>query len=214
MYLELDPFISTTDLEAVLDETLVDPNALSVKIALDSACTAVRTYLGQNINYVAGDVEVRSGSGRRKLRLRQRPVRSVTSVYIDGDLVTSDQYSVRGGPGVITMINGSWWTPGDDNVSITYSHGWDVGTDTAYSVPADIRLVALNMARRVFLDVGADLLAGAIVSETIGDYAYELSDAAVQAATGTYQLSEAERYMLDPWRVELVGDTPTQYQIR
>ncbi len=209
-YLELDPFISTADLDAILDDT-VDPSALATKIALDSACTAVRTYLGQNVNYVANDVEVRSGNGRRKMRLRQRPVRSIASIYIDGVLVPSTEYSVRSDPAVVTMLN-SWWDPGDDNVTVTYSHGWDVGTDTDLSVPADIRIVTLNMARRVFLDVGADLLAGAIVSETIGDYAYELSDAAVQAATGTYQLSEAERYMLDPWRVELVGDTPTQWQ--
>jgi len=210
---DFDPFISTTDLEAILDVTLADPNALSVKIALDSACTAVRTYIGQDINLVEDDVEVRSGSGRRKLRLRQRPVREVSAVYIDDELVPAEDYKVRGTPGVVTMINGSWWTPGDDNVEITYTHGWDLTEESDMSVPSDIRIVALNMARRVWLDIGSEL-SGAIVSETIGDYAYELSDASVQASAAAAQLSTAEQYMLDPWRVELVGDTPTQYSIR
>jgi len=208
---DFDPFISTLDLEAIIDDTLPDPSALIVKIALDSACTAVRTYIGQDINYVANDLEVRSGSGRRKLRLRQRPVRSIASIYIDDVLVDSDEYTVRGTPGVVTMKN-TWWDPGDDNVEITYSHGWDLAEASDMSVPSDIRIVALSIARRIWADTGSEL-AGAIVSETIGDYAYELSDASVQASATSAQLTEAEKYMLDPWRVELVGDTPTQWQV-
>ena len=210
---DLDPFISTTDLEALLGDPLPDPTALIVKIALDAACHRVRTYLGQDVNLVIGDVEVHSGSGRRKLRLRQRPVRSVTSVVIDDVVQDAALYSVRGA--VISFRDADVWWYGNDNIEVTYSHGWDIDETpdapfaTVERVPADIRLVTLLMARRVYENVGTDVNAGAVIRETIGDYSYELSDSATTAVTSAVELLEAEMYVLDRYRIDLVGDTPT-----
>lgn len=206
---EQDPFISVADLEAGIGAAIADPNALDVKIALDSACQAVRTYLGQTINKVTDDVEIHSGRYGKKIRLRQRPVRSVTEVKIDGTVIAATNYSVRSH--IVTLIDGSLWGKGNDNVSIKYTHGYDIGEPSDDNVPADIRFVALSIAKRVWNDLGADAASGAIVSETIGDYSYTLSEAALATVTSASALSGGEQAALDPYRIELVGDTPTQY---
>ena len=199
----MDPFISTVDLEAMLDTTFAVPTPLPVKIALDSACQRVRTYLGQTINLVEDDVEVHSGTGRRKLRLRERPVRAVTLVTIDD--VETTNYTRR--DAVLTLKNSDVWTYGNDNIEVTYDHGYDLVEPSDNNVPADIRLVALILARRVYESLGS--VTGTVVQETIGDYSYQLSDNAEAAVSSAAELLEAEKYALDRYRIDLVGDSPT-----
>jgi hypothetical protein len=205
----LIPFISEDDLEAAMG---VPPAAtLITQIALDAACQAVRTYLGQDINLVENDVEIHSGSGRRKLRLRERPVRSISSVLVGTTQTVATAYSLVGD--TITLLDSAWWESGDDNVSVTYTHGYDLSEapdpDDTIRVPADIRLVALSIARRVYTSVGTDLAsAGGVISETMGDYSYTLASDAVVKTAGA--LTETEKSALSPYRIELVGSTPTQ----
>ena len=209
---EFIPYISPDDLEALLGADLVNPTAPIVAITLDTACTAVRTYLGQDINLVENDVEFHSGTGRRKLRLRERPVRSVTKIeYVpSGNVVPASSYSVR--DAVISFYENTW-EYGNDNIKVTYTHGWDVEEPTTFPVPADIRFVTMSLARRLYTDVGEQSAAttGGIIAETIGDYSYQLSDAAAQAAAATSmaQITLGERFILNKYRVELVGDSPT-----
>lgn len=206
---KMDPFISVDDLEAMLAEDLADPNALVVKIALDAACQTVRTYLGQDVNFVEDDVEIHSGSGRRKMRLRQRPVREVTEILVDDVALDLSTVSIRGA--IITFRDMDIWNPGNDNIEVTYSHGWDIDEPTDFPVPADIRLVALLLSRRVFDAQGSGSSnTGGIISETIGDYSYTLSEEAAAAALSASELLDAEKSVLDRYRIELVGDTPTQ----
>ena len=203
------PFISPTDLEALLGQALANPTALIVAISLDSACESVRTYLGQVVNKITDDVEIHSGSIRKKLRLRQRPVRSVAEVKVDDVVLDATTYKVRGH--VITLPDDTW-ASGNDNVAVKYTHGWDVAEPTSFPVPADIRLVALLIARRVYQAVGYTQTgsAGTIIKESIGEYSYELSDAAGASVSSAAQLAEAETMILDRYRITLVGDTPTQ----
>ncbi len=209
---DLEPFISTADLEAWLGES-VDPSALATKIALDVPCHVIRSYLGQDINLVLDDVEIHSGSARKKLRLRERPVREVTRIVMDGEDVDMSTVSVRGH--ILTFTDGSVWWNGNDNIAVTYSHGYDIDETPEAGweverVPADIRIVALSVARRLYNDAGADITAGAIIEEKIGEYSYKLSDAALSSLTSPSQLVEGELTLLDPYKIELVGDTPTQ----
>jgi hypothetical protein len=205
---ELIPFISPDDLEAMMGEPFANPTDLMIAIALDASCQTIRTYLGQDINLVEDDVEIHSGSGRRKMRLRQRPVRAVTQIKVDGTVVPLTSISVRGA--ILTWKDLDWWTPGNDNIEVTYDHGWDVEEPTDMPVPADIRLVALLLSRRAFESSGAGgAAAGAIVSETIGDYSYTLSEEAAASALSAAELLDAEKSVLDRYRIELVGDTPT-----
>lgn len=204
---EQDPFISVADLEAWLEETILFPNGLAVKITLDSACQKVRTYIGQTINLVQNDVEVHSGSGRMKLRLRERPVRSVSEVKIDDKVMDPAGYNVRGA--IITFTDMDYWWKGDDNIRVTYTHGYDLGEPSDNNVPADIRLVALLLAARIWQYIGVPIAVGGLSGETIGDYSYTLDTAG--STSSAIELYEAEKYCLDKYRIDLVGDTPTQW---
>lgn len=201
----MDAFISSTDLAAVLGVS-VDPTALITKIALDASCTAVRSYLDQDVNLVEDDVEVRDGTGRRRMRLRQRPVREVTTVVVDGTELAPTAYSVN--KSKLTLLNGDFFWHGLDNVVVTYTHGWDIEeSSVGERVPADIRLVALLTAKRVYKTVGQSAIGTVKQSEQIGDYAYTLGELPedVQekiAASGT--LLTAEEAVLDRYAVRLV----------
>lgn len=204
----MDPFISVEDLEALLDYTFPDPNALIVRIALDSACEAVRSYLGQDINKVVNDVEYHSGHGwiHDRVRLRQRPVISVASVYDSDVLLDPANYNAR--DSFIVLTDGSYFTAGNDNIVVTYTHGYEVpAVSDSATVPADIRLVALSSARRVWVARGKyDVFNRR--AENIGDYRYE-TDAGGAAAVGHIAASAAEllspeKDVLDKYRIGLV----------
>jgi hypothetical protein len=191
----VEPFISTDDLNAVLGQT-VTPTDLIVSIALDSACESVRSYLGQTINLVTGDVTELDGNGRLAIRLPQRPVRALTSVFVDDMEVVADDYSLRGA--LLRRKDGGGFTVGFGNVIVTYDHGYDiVELPSDFAVPADIRLVALLAARRVYTTVGT--AAGAIQSETMGSYSYTLSTTVI--ASTAAELLKPETDVLDRYRI-------------
>ena len=206
-YKDLIPFVSSDDLAAFLGAT-VDGAALKTKIALDSACDAVRSYLDQDINFVADDVEYHSGHGymHDRIRLRQRPIVSVASVYVDyyTTLVPTTAYHVR--DSFIVLLDMSYFAAGNDNIKVTYDHGWVVPpTSQTAAVPADIRLVALSAARRVYSGVGTGD-AASFGGETIGDYSYTNPGGATNTgvATSVAELLVAERDVLERYRIGLV----------
>ncbi len=202
-YKDLIPFVSSDDLAGFMGVT-VDPSALKTKIALDSACDAVRSYLDQDINFVSADVEYHSGHGYQhdRIRLRQRPVVAVTSIYVDTNwttLVPTDVYHLR--DSFIVILDMSWFATGNDNIKVTYDHGWVCPpTSQSAAVPADIRLVALSAARRVYSGVGTADAAG-FGGETIGDYSYTNPGG---AATSVAELLMAEKDVLDRYRIGLI----------
>ena len=203
-YKDLPPFISTDDLSAFMGVT-VDTNDLMTKIAMDSACDAVRSYLDQDINLVTSDVEYHSGHGwlHDRIRLRQRPVVSVASVEDSGVILTAgSNYRVR--DSFIVMIDGGFFYDGNDNVKITYTHGWTVpATSQSQAIPADIRLVALSIARRVWTNEGTQDI-GTIRSEKIGEYSYTTGDGSRgggDIAVSVAQMLRAEKDVLDKYRI-------------
>jgi hypothetical protein len=204
---EYDPFISTDDLEAILGVTLANPNALIVKISLDTACTAVRTYLGQAVNLVEDDIEKRHGNGHLRMRLKQRPVRAVASVTIDDVELTTDRWKLK--DSTIWLTEGDMFWRGILNVEIEYDHGWDL-TDVSgdMGVPADIRFVALESARRVYKSVADSAVpATALQSETIGSYSYTLAALPPEVASAVVaagSLLPGEMDMIYPYRIGLV----------
>jgi hypothetical protein len=205
-YKDLIPFVSSDDLAAFTGLT-INAADLKTKIALDSACDAVRSYLGQDINLVEDDVEWHSGHGymHDRIRLRQRPIVAVTEVRIDvvagstGAVLAAANYNVR--DSFIVRTDASYWLSGNDNIKVTYDHGWTVPpTSQSAAVPADVRLVALSAARRVYSGVGASDAAG-FGGERIGDYEYTNPKG---TATSTAELLMAEMDVLDRYRIGLV----------
>lgn len=194
----MDPFISVDDLNAVTGTT-VDGGSLIVAIALDAACESVRSYMGQTINYVAGDVAELDGNGQKKIRLPQRPVRALTSVVLDDVTLEADDFHLHGA--IIRLKNGGVFTEGFGNVVVTYDHGYNV-LEPDPNVPADIRLVALLSARRVYAAVGVTDV-GEKQSETMGSYSYTNATTAAIVSTAA-ELLPAETDVLDRYTVRKV----------
>jgi hypothetical protein len=196
------PFISIADLEALLGEDVIDTD-LIVAIALDASCEVVRTYLGQTVNLVEDDTAILDGNGRDAIRLPERPVRAVAEVREDAVIVDPTTYIAR--RSLVIRNDGDTWTVGRGNIEVDYDHGWDIGDPFVMSVPADIRLVALSAARRIYVAVGAlSLGAQAIQGETIGAYSYTLAavpESVAEATATAGALLPLEQAVLDPYRV-------------
>jgi hypothetical protein len=196
------PFIGVDDLEAILGVT-VDDTALITSIALDASCQAVRSYLDQTVNFVANDTEIVDGHDTKKIRLKQRPVRRLGAVTLDGQVVDPSLYNLK--DSTIRRVDQIRWPAGYANITVTYDHGYDVIPDTSAGddvlVPADIRLVTLLSARRVYTAVGkVDGVTGVKQSENIGQYSYTLS-AGANAATSAAELIQAEKDVLFHYRI-------------
>lgn len=196
----LPPFISTDDLAALIGAP-VDGADLITDMALDAACTSVRSYLQQEVNYHADATEELDGRGLVTLRLRERPIRSVASVTVDGVALETTDWNLRGN--LLRRIDCGVFTLGIANVVVVYSHGWDISDPVTLPVPADIRLVALIAARRVYSAVGASDSGGTQQSETMGSYSYTSASTAQVASTAA-QLLGPEMAVLDRYRVGLI----------
>lgn len=194
------PFIGTDDLSAITGTT-VSENDLITAIALDVGCQTVRSYIGQTINYVEEDTEELDGTNRLKVRLRERPIRQLISVSVEGTELDPEKYSLR--KSVIRRKDGIAFPWGFDNVEVVYSHGWDAVPDDSAGddvlVPPDLRLVALLSARRVYTAVGT--ISGTPSSESIEGYSYTLTQTAV--AESAAQLFDAEKAVLEHYRIGL-----------
>lgn len=195
----MDPFISTDDLNAITGLT-VDTGSLIVAIALDSACESVRSYLDQTINFVAADTLELDGNNQVTIRLPQRPVRAINSITVDDEVLEIDDWNLKGAR--LRRIDGGVWTLGIANVVVNYDHGYDITElPSDVPVPADIRLVALLAARRVYTAVGTQS-GGAVQSETMGSYSYQLSNSVVVSTAA--ELLPAEKDVLDRYRIGLI----------
>lgn len=203
------PYISEADLEAFLGVSVASDLMLS--IALDSACDAVRSFIGQRINRLNDDVVYLHGSGRDSIRLPERPVREITELQLDGAVVDPGTYPdhdwmVQTNTGMIIRQNDKWRV-GRNNIKVTYSHGWDVVAPFDSVVPADLRMVTLVVARRVYKAVSnSQVPLGALKSEQMGSYEYVLADMPAdvnKAMASAGALTEEEETVL--WKYRVLG---------
>jgi hypothetical protein len=209
-----DHFVGIGDLATFMGVTTADLTTALADLAVSAAESKVRAYTDQQITIVNNDVVYLDGNGRRKLRLPERPVLSVSLVEEgSGDPVwtslDSDAYHLR--DSILIRWDGSVWVPGEANLRVTYSHGYLTGavdsdfSDSDYDVqhvPADLSLATLSLARRMYENIGADEGAGSlggIKQETIGSYSYTLSSA-FETAAGV-ELIQAERNVLDAYKM-------------
>lgn len=200
------PFIGVDDLNAILGIE-VDESLLIVSIALDSACQAVRSEIDQTINFVANDTVFMDGHDTLKIRLKERPVRRLGDVTLDGSIVDPSLYNLK--DATIRRTDGIRWPAGYANITVNYDHGYDVVPDDSSGddvlVPADMRLVALLAARRVYVSVGEiDGVKGVRQSENIGSYSYTLSAGANAAASSAAQLLDPEKDVLAGYAIGVV----------
>lgn len=158
----LAPLATVADLEA-RGVTVAASESGPVAVFLNVASALVRDAAGAPISQLTSTVTL-DGTRASRLRLPGQPVRSVTTVEIDGAPVADWRLS-----------NGSLWRAcgwqsdhGPSEVSVTYVHGFP-------AVPADIVDLVCRLAARalVALRSGSDtagLADRVAVSERIGDY--------------------------------------------
>lgn len=184
------PFISSADLSdylklpaGVIDEGLAT-------IAVDAACQVVRDYVDQPLDGATVTDKYLDGTGTATLILPAFPVASVSSVVLYADrtdtspdtLAVNVDYVEDLERGVLHRIDGDVWTEGRQNVKVTFVASYA-------SVPSSIRLVALQVAARVY-EVGMTKSASvAGVSETYVEGGGSLTDDEREVLRG-YRRSE------------------------
>ena len=125
----------------------------------------IQNYCGHNFISAPYTSEKYNGDGTDTLLLKQYPIITVTSIYIDNTLLSSTCYDdttnkVSGlylNQGKIVLIDGSTFTTGTQNIWITYNAGYA-------TIPADISLIATQMICELYNNPTG------VTSERIGQY--------------------------------------------
>lgn len=170
-------FATVRDYEALTQQTVTPGSTLeaAVQFWLAASCEAIRSYTGQDLDFVAGDVVALDGTGRRGLILPQMPALVVNAVTIDkgltSELVVTDFDLGFGGilrrTGFQDAPPSQWWCPrpvrswplGLKNVTVDYDHGYRL-------IPFELKMIAIQVARsNIAITPG-------FLSETIGGYSY------------------------------------------
>lgn len=181
------PFISSADLSAYLRDDNPDTNLTA--IALDAGCERVRGYCNQDLGTASVVDEWQDGSGTGLLFL---PVMGVTAVptvmtYLDrtdtapATLTLNTHYVLKGKTGVLMRIDGEVFPQGGQNIKVSYDYG-------VATVPADARLVALQVAARIYA-------VGQAVSESVGGIS-------VNYVEGAGNLTRDEKDTIRRYRVD------------
>jgi hypothetical protein len=181
------PLATQADVEARLGRTLT-AGAETTKVAalLADASAAIRSYTGQTITAVAGDVLTVDAPYTGELTLPERPVTAVTSITLDGVALTGWSWD----SGHSVALPGGWSTqssvtyPGRGVLRITYSHGYG-------SVPADVVAVCASMVLRAMQTTAG------VRSETLGDYSVTYAGDGSPGAVG---FTADERMLLNRYR--------------
>jgi len=169
---------TTDDLAAVLQREIDEADA-SALAALDTASGFVEAYLGMPVELVEDDEVILDGSGTRVLLLPGFPVTEVTSVTVDDEALTEDDYAWSR-TGELRSLRGSW--PSTlRSVEVVYSHGFAV-------VPPAIVGIVAAMAGRIY---GAPLT---VRQETMGGYSVTYN------TTGGPAMTAAELMVLDTFK--------------
>lgn len=168
----MEPFATPSELAAFLGRPSFAGDELAqARLILDSVSAAVRETTRQAISFVEDDAVELAGRWEPLLELPERPIRSVSSVSLDGlELVEDTDFVVtadglRRGPlgtawaGDAIGGCGHWGGP-RSVVAVVYSHGLTVD-DPAY---ATAKAVTLGAAARSLGNTGG------IVQEVIGSY--------------------------------------------
>jgi hypothetical protein len=161
--------LATPEALAAMRGVTYDPTDLTQVLALEAASDAVRTYCNQQFDYVADDEVALDGTNREALLLPELPVHAVASVIEDDVVLNATDY-VLSSAGILRRVD-TVWSWGWGNVEVTYTHGYVLPEDDAWTLPADLQLVVLQIAARIHATAGgAVVAAGAVTQETIGSY--------------------------------------------
>jgi hypothetical protein len=197
--MSLPPLATINDVTSRLPSGVSIDENRAISLIRDASAT-VRRYTKQDFTIGTTIANIRPIGYR--LRLPQRPVLDVISIEIK---LPGSQ------PGTYTSIP-SWYWDGSDEVwlvdgsavvnlaeeiisaveymtpvcRVTWQHGYT-------EVPDDIVGVVCSMVNRLITAPGL----GGVISETVGEFSYRLSDAAAQ---GPMTLTQSEKDILNDYR--------------
>jgi len=118
-------------------------------------------------------VERIDGRNLPRIWLAHRPVLSVSSVAVSGEVLAPADYTLDPGAGELLRGDGSYeprfaqmWPSGRRNIEVSYQAGYA-------TVPDDVKRACILTIR---YHAGIVAVSGAFKSESIGDYSYTIAD--------------------------------------
>jgi hypothetical protein len=167
-----DLLATAADLRNLLDETEESLSNDKADVVLRIASSAVRMAARQHITAVVGDTVTMIGDPGQWLDLPQRPVTAVTSVKIDGAVVTD--FKVFG----TRLWRRCGWetTCGEPSaVEVVYSHGYEAWDDK------------LGYASGITLTLAAKLYSNVVgaVGMSIDDFTLQFTQTSTSDLAGT-----------------------------
>jgi hypothetical protein len=174
-----EPLADAEELAVSLGVPADDPKLLW---ALNAASKRFRGAVRHPVSAVTGDSFVLDGAGQESVLLPAAPVTAVTSLELDGELLTAGADYEWSADGFLRRLRGRW----PDRlrcIAGAYDHGYTV-------IPDDIQEVVVDQARALYrIEPG-------LASKTVGGQSVQFG---TQAAIGvTAQWTAAvERYRLN-----------------
>ena len=152
---------------------------------------AIREYVGYDVDYNT-HTELFSGNQTRELFLEQAPVLSVTSVTEDDTTLVygNDEDFLWYENGRVRRIGSRWSFAKPDNISITYTAGYDTGGGTGRALPRAFKYVTARAAARA-LESALVLSAQQEAAEIVAQTSSQVSNftAADSESMGDYSIS-------------------------
>jgi hypothetical protein len=164
----------------------IDDSTLA-QLALDAATEVILGYVGQEILTGTSSVVV-DGTGTTGLFLPVFPVTAITSVKVrassleastEETLVSGTDYTADLTRGILWRVDGVPWTEGKGNVTVVLTSGFS-------STPADVKIVCLQVANRIY-EIGQ------VESESTGSWSG-------QYVKGAASLTQDEKQILYRYR--------------
>jgi hypothetical protein len=163
-------FCTVADVAAFLQLTIA-ANNVACLAAINEATAAIQEHCEQQISLVEDeDYTFDVGERRTMLFLPEQPVTEVSEVVENGVTLTVDVNYKLGNHGILYRV-GTYWYPGIQTVTVTYSHGYA-------TIPEIVQDVCVRAAGRAYqTGLRSAALAGVpgVQAGTVGDYSVTLA---------------------------------------
>ena len=156
---------------------------------------AIREYVGYDVDY-ASHTESFSGNQTRELFLEQRPVIAVTSVVEDGTTLTygNQEDFLWYSNGRIRRIGSRWSFAYPDNITVTYTAGYDTGGGYGLTLPNAFKYVCARASARL------------LESQLVLSAQQEAGEIVAQSATQVSNFTAADSESLGDYSISYVGN--------
>lgn len=109
---------------------------------IDACSSAIEDYCERKFTEHTYTADEYDGTGTKYILLQQFPVKSISSVAVDGTVLDSSEYKVKKTNGTLIRVN-SIWPRGDINITVTYTAGLSV-------IPAPLELACKHFVMSFF----------------------------------------------------------------